>query len=530
MAPDSIVIAGAGLAAATAAHDLRDEGYTGAITMIGAEPVIPYNRPPLSKDFLRGTATMEDAYVHPELFYSDRSIDLLLSTRVTRVDPASSQVELSDGRRVSYDRLLLAPGAHARRLTIPGADLDGVHYLRDIADARAIREGLQRAAHVTIVGAGWIGCEVAASARQLGVDVTVIDPLSVPLERVLGPEVGALWRDLHTSHGVQMLLGTGVEAFHGTGCVEHVVLSDGRTIDTDLVVVGVGVTPAVEFADGAVQIDNGILVDELLRTSVPNIFAAGDAANAAHPLLARRLRVEHWATARDHGSAAARSMLGKGTPYDAIPSFYSDQYGLSLQYWGHATSWDSVVLRGSLSDHNLVAFWLREGAVLAGMSVGAAAVADPIQHLIRTQSTVDEDKLRDLSTPLSEVAIGAESGSGVKEFVAGGANYARRFMSARFGKADPTPTSELAPGEGKVLQVEGDKLAVYRDEAGELHAVSAVCTHLGCLVEWNPGDKVWDCHCHNARFARDGKVLRGPATKDLSRKPLPVEGDRSGTS
>lgn len=524
MAPDKIVIVGAGLAGVSAAESLRDEGFTGSISIVGAERHPPYQRPPLSKGFLQGRTGIEDIYVHPPQFYADHQVELVLGTRIAHVRPDRSQVEAEGGEVFSYDRLLLAPGARPRRLPIPGAELDRVHYLRDISDAQAIQRNMGAARHVVVVGAGWIGCEVAASARQSGLEVTVIDPLSVPLERVLGPDVGLLWRDLHVSHGVRMLLGTGVGSFQGDGHVERVILSDGRSIDADLVVVGVGVVPSVEFAADVLRTDNGILVDELLQTSVPGIFAGGDVANAPHPLFARRLRVEHWATARDHGRAVARSMLGKGTPYDVLPSFYSDQYGLSLQYWGHASSWDDVVLRGTLDDRNLIALWLRDGKVLAGMGVGAPDAGGPIEQLIRSQSTVDTDKLRDLDTPLADAASRRHGGTPVKEFVAGGTNYARRFMQARFTKADATPAAEVAPGEGKVLQVGAEKLAVYRTEDGQLNAVSAVCTHLGCLVEWNPGDKVWDCHCHDARFARDGKVLRGPATKDLDPRRLPSKG------
>ncbi len=266
---------------------------------------------------------------------------------MTAVDRSASQVVLEGGERLRFDRLLLATGAAPRRLRVPGADLDGVCYLRDLADADALRERLTAGGRVVVVGAGWIGAEIAASARQQGLDVTVLDPQPVPLARVLGPEVGEFFRTLHAGHGVRLLMGTGLAAFEGSGRVQRVVTTDGQRLNADLVVVGVGVQPRTRLAEQAgLTVGDGIVVDELLTSSDPRIFAAGDVARARHPFYGEYLRVEHWGVARDHGTAAARSMLGRGSPYDTLPYFFSDQYDVGLEYRGRASDTDRVVFRG----------------------------------------------------------------------------------------------------------------------------------------------------------------------------------------
>src|SRR5919107_6222964 len=262
------VIVGAGLAGAKAAETLREEGFAGRVVLVGAEPERPYERPPLSKDYLRGEVGREKVYVHDEGVYAERDIELRLGRTAVQLDTSAGELELDDGERLRYDRLLLATGSGPRRLAIPGGDLDGVMYLRSVQDSDALRERLDRGGAVVVVGAGWIGAEVAASARQRGLDVTVIEPASVPLERVLGAELGALYRDIHTDHGVQMLMGSGVEAFEGNGAVERVLTSDGRRLECDFAVVGVGVEPRTELAaSGGLTLSNGVLVDEHLRAS-----------------------------------------------------------------------------------------------------------------------------------------------------------------------------------------------------------------------------------------------------------------------
>ena len=398
------VIVGASLAGAKAAQTLRQEGFDGRVVLIGAEDERPYERPPLSKDYLRGEVGREKVYVHDEGFYAEHEIELRLGRSATSLDTSSNELALDDGGRLRYDRLLLATGAEPRRLSIAGADLDGVFYLRSVQDSDALRERLDGGGSVVVVGAGWIGAEVAASARQRGLEVTVIDPASVPLERVLGAEVGAIYRDIHTDQGVQMLMGTGVEAFEGHGAVERVRTSDGRELDCDFVVVGVGVEPRTRLAEQAgISVDNGILVDERLQTAVPGVFAAGDVANAHHPFFGERIRVEHWANALNQGPAAARNMLGEGTAYERLPYFFSDQYDVGMEYSGFARNWDRVVVRGDPATREFVAFWLVGERVVAGMNVNVWGVTDDIQRIIHERVAVDDRRLSDPDVPLEEI-------------------------------------------------------------------------------------------------------------------------------
>jgi 3-phenylpropionate/trans-cinnamate dioxygenase ferredoxin reductase subunit len=398
------VIVGASLTGAKAAETLREEGFDGRVVLIGAENERPYERPPLSKDYLRGEVGREKVYVHEEGFYAEHHIELRLGRMAVSLDTSNRELELHDGERLRYDRLLIATGAEPRRLSIPGADLDGVFYLRSVQDSDALRERLDRGGSVVVVGAGWIGAEVAASARQRGLEVTVVEPASVPLERVMGAEVGAIYRDIHTDHGVRMLVGTGVEAFQGEDAVERVRTSDGRRLDCDFVVVGVGVEPRTGLAAQAgIALDNGILVDEHLQTSVPGVFAAGDVANAHHPFYGERIRVEHWANALNQGPAAARNMLGHDSAYERLPYFFSDQYDVGMEYSGFARSWDRVVFRGDPATREFVAFWLVEDRVVAGMNVNVWDVTDAIKRLISERVAVDDRALSGPDVPLERV-------------------------------------------------------------------------------------------------------------------------------
>jgi 3-phenylpropionate/trans-cinnamate dioxygenase ferredoxin reductase subunit len=287
--------------------------------------------------------------------------------------------------------------------------LDGVLYLRSVEDSDRLRERLERSESVVVVGAGWIGSEVAASARQRGLEVTVIEPSTVPLERVLGTEVGAVYRDIHGDHGVRMLLGTGVEAIEGSQSAERVRTGDGHEIDCDLVVIGVGVDPRTGLAERAgIAIDNGILVDEFLQTSVPGVFAAGDVANAQHPFYGARIRVEHWANALNQGPAAARNMLGQAAPYERLPYFFSDQYDVGMEYTGYAREWDRVVFRGDTAAREFITFWLQRGRVVAGMNVNVWEVTDVIKRLISGRVEVNEHRLADPDVPLEELAPAAK--------------------------------------------------------------------------------------------------------------------------
>jgi 3-phenylpropionate/trans-cinnamate dioxygenase ferredoxin reductase subunit len=398
----TFVIAGASLAGAKAAEALRAEGFDGRLVLIGAENERPYERPPLSKDYLRGDVARETVYVHDEGFYAEHDIDLRLGRTAVDLNTSAGEVTLDDGAMLRYDRLLLATGAEPRTLAIPGSELDGVMYLRSIVDSDALRSRLDQGGAAVVIGAGWIGAEVAASARQRGLDVTVVEPASVPLERVLGTEIGAIYRDIHADHGVRMLLGTGVERFEGGTAVERVRTSDGRTVDCDFVVVGVGVRPRTALAARAgIAIENGVLADARLQTGAPDVFVAGDVANAYHPFYDERIRVEHWANALHQGPLAARTMLGHDDVYDRLPYFFSDQYDVGMEYSGHATGADRVVLRGDPATREFIAFWLAEGRVLAGMNVTVWDVADTIRALIASREPVDERRLTDPDVPLT---------------------------------------------------------------------------------------------------------------------------------
>jgi 3-phenylpropionate/trans-cinnamate dioxygenase ferredoxin reductase subunit len=405
MTKPTFVIVGASLAGAKAAEELRTCGFDGRVVLIGAEPERPYERPPLTKDYLRGESGREKARVHAEDFYAQQEIELVTGVTVTAVEPGRSLVRLDDGRELGYDRLLLATGAEPRRLQIPGANLDGIYYLRTLADSDLLREKLSSGGHVVVVGAGWIGSEFAASARQRGLEVTVIDPVPLPNERIFGSEIGRFYRDVHRQHGVTLVLGDGVGSFEGAGAVERVRTAGGREIDCDFVVAGIGVVPRAGLAgEAGLDTGNGIVVDAALATSAPAIFAAGDVANAWHPGYQRRIRVEHWANALHQGPAAARAMLGQQVSYDRIPYFFSDQYDVGMEYSGYAPQWDEVVFRGAPAGGEFIAFWLQDGRAVAGMNVNVWDVNADVEALIRSGAKVDVGALADPDVPLGTLA------------------------------------------------------------------------------------------------------------------------------
>ena len=399
------VVVGASLAGATAAAELRTGGFDGQVILIGAEPERPYERPPLTKDYLRGETEREKAYVHADDFYARLEIELVTGVSVTAIEPGRSRLTLDSGRTLGYDKLLLTTGAQPRRLDVPGAGLDGIYYLRTLADCDLLRERLAAGGRVAVAGAGWIGSEFAASARQRGLEVTVIDPQALPNERIFGSEIGSFYRDLHTRHGVSMLLGDGVESFEGSGAVAAVRATSGRRIECDFAVVGIGVLPRTSLAtDAGLQTGNGIAVDARLHASAPDIFAAGDVANAWHPFYQRPVRLEHWANALHQGPAAAQAMLGQPVSYDRIPYFFSDQYDAGMEYSGFAPEWDEVVFRGDREGGEFIAFWLRDARVVAGMNVNVWDVNDHIQALIRSRQPVTVAALADPDTPLDSLA------------------------------------------------------------------------------------------------------------------------------
>jgi NADPH-dependent 2,4-dienoyl-CoA reductase/sulfur reductase-like enzyme len=399
------VIVGASMAGAKAAETLREEGFGGSIVLLGEEQERPYERPPLSKGYLLGKEEKGSIYVHEEGWYAENGVDLRLGVTATSLDLGSREVGLADGGTVGYDRLLLATGAAPRRLSVPGADLDGVLYLRRVGDSERLAGALRGAGRVVIVGAGWIGLEVAAAAREFGCEVTVVEPEAGALHRHVGPELGDVFRGLHEEHGVVFRFGESVTELRGSGGkISSAVTSAGVVLDVELVVVGIGAVPATRLAaDAGLDVANGVICDAGLRTSAHEVFAAGDVANAFHPLYGKHVRVEHWANALNGGPAAARSMLGKGVSYDAVPYFFSDQYDLGMETAGlpEPGSYDQIIYRGDLEAREFIAFWLSRGAVVAGMNVNVWDVSDDIQSLIRTRRRVEEARLADPDLPIS---------------------------------------------------------------------------------------------------------------------------------
>ena len=403
------LIAGASLAGAKAAEALREEGFDGQVILIGEESERPYERPPLSKDYLLGKADRETIYVHPEPWYAEHDVDLRLGTTVTGVDPRSHRVTLADGTSLRYTKLLLATGSSPRRLPVPGADQDGVLYLRSVQDSDRIKEAFGTAARVAVIGGGWIGLETAAAARAAGVEVTVLEAAELPLLRVLGRQVAQIFADLHRNQGVDLRGGVGVQEITSqNGTATGVRLADGSIVQADAIIVGVGITPNVGLAAAAgLDTDNGIKVGAQLRSSHPDIYAAGDVANAFHPLLGRHVRVEHWANALNQPAVAAKAMLGQDAAYDLVPYFFTDQYDLGMEYAGYVgpDSYREVVFRGHPDQGEFIAFWLgQEGQVLAGMNVNVWDVNDAIQALVRSGRAVDTGALSDEATPLESLA------------------------------------------------------------------------------------------------------------------------------
>ena len=405
---ENFVIVGASLAGAKTAEALRDLGFSGRITLIGAEQHLPYERPPLSKGYLAGSAEREKAFVHPESWYAEHDVELRLNSTASRLDRDARVVELSDGAQVGYDMLLLATGASPRTLPVPGADAEGVHLLRTLDDSDRLRALLPTISRLVVIGAGWIGLEVAAAARQAGVEVTVVESAELPLLRVLGPEVARVFADLHIQRGVDFRFNASLtEICASDGRASGVRLGDGTVIETDAVLVAVGVTPNSQLAEAAgLSVDNGILLDSSLCSSDWRIFAAGDVANSMNALFNKHIRVEHWANALNQPKTAAASMLGQRAHYDQLPYFFTDQYDLGMEYVGYVDpgDYDQVVFRGDVPGREFIAFWLKDNRVLAGMNVNIWDVTDDIKALIRSQAGIDADRLADTGTPLSELA------------------------------------------------------------------------------------------------------------------------------
>ena len=408
MDTEHILIAGGGLAGATAAKTLRSEGFEGRITVVCAENEQPYLRPPLSKEFLLGKAGEDTVPVLPAGWYGENDVELLLGDPVAAADPAAHTAQLGSGTELQFSKLLIATGAQPRRIPLPGSDLAGVMTFRTFNDSRRLKEELSGGGrNVVMIGSGWIGMELAAAASSYGNTVTLLGLEDVPLSMAIGPELGGFFRKLHERHGVQFRLPASAAEISGTGGkASAVVTNSAEVLPADLVVVAVGVVPDTALAEAAgLDIRNGIVVDSSLRTSSPDVFAAGDVANALHPFTGDHHRSEHWSNALNGGKVAAKAMLGQDAKLDVVPYFYTDQYDVSMEYWGYPTLAAGSVpaIRGTLEENSFMAFWLRDGAVVAGVSVNQQRVQKPVKALISGRVQVDADGLIDPSVPLDQL-------------------------------------------------------------------------------------------------------------------------------
>ncbi|MFE6965968.1 NAD(P)/FAD-dependent oxidoreductase [Agromyces sp. NPDC057679] len=414
MSDERLVIVGGGLAAARAAEGARQAGHAGAITIVAGEDAMPYIRPPLSKEFLTGAAERDVVDVHPAEWYADERVEVLRGVRATEVDPAAHRVRLADGRALDYSRLLIATGASARRWRAPEGELDGVHVLRSFADSVALRDELSRGGRrMVAIGAGWIGLEATAAARGYGDEVTVVAPEAVPLAAAVGSAVGEVFAGLHRAHGVDLRMSTGVAAIRGAdGRATGVELDTGETLPADLVLVGIGAVPETGLAEAAgLEVRNGIVVDASFRTSADDVYAVGDVASVYHPVLQAHLRTEHWANAENAGRAAGRALAGESLEYAEIPYFYTDQYDLGMEYSGYGPLADGVdpVFRGDRDGREFIAFWQRDGRVVAGMNVNVWDVNEAVQRLIRSGARLDPARLADPAVPLDELVAEASA-------------------------------------------------------------------------------------------------------------------------
>ena len=409
-----IVIVGASLAGGTAAVTLRDEGFDGDIVLIGAEPQLPYNRPPLSKGYLRGQDRFDDQLVKPASYYAEQRIELRLGVRATAIDPKQKLVELETGERVAYERLLVTTGGRNRTLSVPGANLAGVFQLRTVEDCDRIRAAVGPGRRAVVMGFGFIGSEVSASLRQLDVEVVAIEGARVPLARVVGDEVGQVLADIHREKGVELISEDSVAALEGAGRVERVRTKKNRVIACDLVVAGIGIVPNTELlAAAGAQVENGVLVDGRCRTSLPDVFAAGDLTNHLHPIFGR-LRVEHWNNGFQQGRAAARSLLGRNEPYDYVHTFWSDQYEHVIEYVGFAARWDRLVFRGRPESRKFLGFYLEDGVVRAALGLDRGGdPEDPkgeselkaAVEMVRRRAAIEPAKLADESVDLRALGV-----------------------------------------------------------------------------------------------------------------------------
>jgi len=518
----SFLLIGGGMAAGNCARHLREAGADGEILLVAREPELPYNRPPLSKQYVRGEESRDDIAFRPAGWYEEQRIEPLTGTTVTGLDLNERVATLSDSQRVRFEKALLATGSTLRRLEVPGAELEGVHYLRTVQDSDALREELGRAERVALIGGSYIGTELAASFTALGKKCELIMLESVTFERLYGVEVGRYFQQVLTDHGVTVHGSQELERFEGSGGrVNRVITKSGRAIECDFAVIGAGVQPDIGLAqDVGIDTNRGVLADRYLESSAPGIFVAGDIAEYDSVVHRRRIRIEHWDVAFNQGQGAALNMIGRHQPYDVVPYFWSDLADWSsMEYVGPAMEWDEIWTRGGMVEGEFTAWYISEGRLAAALTVGRSDDLDVARELLvnHVDLTGKRALVEDLSTDLQALFAAAPEASHENPLRVA-ARYALaplHFVRGRLAK----PGADLPePGEGKVVEAGGEKVAAYRDPDGQLQAVSAICTHLGCVVDWNASDMTWDCPCHGSRFDRHGQVLRGPATRELERK------------
>ena len=408
----TFILVGAGLASAKAAESLRAEGFEGRVVVVGEESELPYERPPLSKGYLLGKEEREKAFVHDQAWYDEHQVELLLGVHAEAIHRDARELELSDGRRLAYDKLLLATGSSPRRLNVPGADQEGVHYLRKLPESDELRRAIEQGnPRVVVIGGGWIGLETASAAREHGCEVTLLEAADAVLQGPLGPEIGAFFADVQRQHGVDVRLGAKVAEIRGdNGKANAVVLDDGTELAADHVIVAVGIKPNTELAEQAgLDVDNGVLVDASLKTSDPAIYACGDVANAFHPFYNERIRVEHWDNAKKQGTAAGKAMLGQDVAYETIPYFFTDQYDVGMEFvgWFKPGGYDRVVTRGDVDGQAFHAFWVKGDQVVAGMHVNQWDDGIKVHRkLIQQRGKVDPAKLADPETKLESLLDG----------------------------------------------------------------------------------------------------------------------------
>ena len=405
--PQTCIIIGASHAAAQLVLSLRQEGWQGKITVIGDEASLPYQHPPLSKTFLRGDKAANEIFIRPQAFYEKHNIDFILETRVESIHPASKSIILSSGEILKYDKLALCTGSRVRQLTLPGVELNGVHYLRTLRDGEGIKSDMTSAKEAVIVGGGYIGLETAASLKTLGIEVTVVEMASRVLARVTAPVMAEFYTRMHQEEGVVIKTGVTVSAFEGKGKIERVICTDGSHLNTDLVVIGVGIIPNVELAEVAgLDVDNGILVDEFARTNDLDIVAAGDCTNHPNALYGQHLRLESVPNALEQPKSAAASICGKEKAYNALPWFWSDQYDLKLKIAGLSQGHDQVVIRGDKNNsRSFVAFYLKSGKLIAADCVNRPREFLVCKRLIASGSAIDVARLKDENTSPEDFAI-----------------------------------------------------------------------------------------------------------------------------